>query len=112
VRTGRLLTSGKFKKPSADQKNRRTIDGNVIFYDKKTERWIPDRFPQGAKVTQEVVVVPPAPLATPTIVGVPPAQANTAISDGHSKTFIKDEISEMKSNLNMTMASQINEFVK
>jgi hypothetical protein len=46
-------TSGKFRKPSADEKNRRTIDGNVMFYHKKTERWIPDRSPLGAKVTQE-----------------------------------------------------------
>jgi hypothetical protein len=34
-------TRGKFRKPSADEKNRRTIDGNVMFYDKKTERWTP-----------------------------------------------------------------------
>jgi hypothetical protein len=50
-------TTGKFRKPSADQKNRRTIDGIVMFYDKKTERWIPNRFPLGAKVTQESVSV-------------------------------------------------------
>jgi hypothetical protein len=52
------------------------------------------------------------PLATPTQVGVPPVKINTAISDGHSKTFTKVEISEMKSNLNMIMASQINEYFK
>jgi hypothetical protein len=52
------------------------------------------------------------PLATPTIVGVPPVQVNTAISDGHSKTFTKDEISEIKSNLNMIMDSQIHEYFK
>jgi hypothetical protein len=63
-------------------------------------------------VKQEVVVIATVPLATPTIVGVPPVQVNTAISDGHSKTFTKDEISEMKSNLNMIMASQINEYFK
>jgi hypothetical protein len=61
---------------------------------------------------QEAVVVATAPLATPTIVGVPPVQVNTAISDGHSKTFTKDEISEMKSNLNMIIASQINLYFK
>jgi hypothetical protein len=54
-------------------------------------------------VTQEAVVVATAPLATPTIVGVPPVKVNNAISDGHSKTFTKDEISEMKSNLNIIM---------
>jgi hypothetical protein len=90
-------TSGKFRKPSADKKNRRYIDGNVMFYHNNTERWIPDRFPLGAKMTQEAVVVATAPLATPTIAGVPPVQINTAISDGHSKTFTKDENSEMKS---------------
>jgi hypothetical protein len=105
-------TSGKFRKPSADKKNSRNIDGNVIFYHKKTDRWIPDNFLLGVKLTQEAIVVAPAPLATPTIVGVPPVRANTAISDGHSKTFTKDEISEMKSNLNIIMASQINEYFK
>jgi hypothetical protein len=65
-------TTGKFRKPSADEKNRRTIDGNVIFYHKKTERWIPDRFPLGAKVAQEAVAVATVPLATPTQVGAPP----------------------------------------
>jgi hypothetical protein len=65
-------TTGKFRKPSADEKNRRTIDGNVMFYHKKTERWIPDRFPLGVKVTQEAVVVATVPLATPTQAGVPP----------------------------------------
>jgi hypothetical protein len=89
-------TTGKFRKPSAGEKNRRTIDGNVMFYHKKTERRIPDRFPLGSKVTQEAVDVATVPLATPTIVGVPPVQINTAISDGHSKTFTKDEIYEMK----------------
>jgi hypothetical protein len=93
-------------------KNRHNIDGNVMFYHKKTERWIPDRFPLGAKVTQEALVVSTVPLAMPTIIGVPPVQVNTAISDGHSKTFTKDEISEMKSNLNMIMAIQINEYFK
>jgi hypothetical protein len=105
-------TTGKFRKPSADEKNCSTINGNVMFYHKKTERWIPDRFPLGAKVTQEAVAVATVPLATPTIVGVPPVQINTAISDGHSKIFTKDEISEMKSNLNMIMASQIKEYFK
>jgi hypothetical protein len=105
-------TTGKFRKPSADEKNCRTIDGNVMFYHKKTERWIPDSFPLGAKVTQEAVAVATVPLTTPPIVRVPPVQINTAISDGHSKTFTKDEISEMKSNLNMIMASQINEYFK
>jgi hypothetical protein len=104
--------TGKFRKPSADEKNRLTIDGNVMFYHKKTERRIPDRFPLGAKVTQEAVAVATVPLATPTLVGAPLEQINTAISDGHSKTFTKDEISEMKSNLNMIMASQINEYFK
>jgi hypothetical protein len=47
-----VATSGKIRKPSADEKNRLTIDGNVMFYHKKKERWIPDRFPLGAKVTQ------------------------------------------------------------
>jgi hypothetical protein len=105
-------TSGKFRKPSADIKNRRTIDGNVMFYQKKTARWIRDRFPLGAKVTQYAVFVVTVPLPTPTIVGVPPVQVNTAVSDGHSKTFTKDEISEMKQNLNMIMAIQINEYFK
>jgi hypothetical protein len=104
--------TGKFRKPSADEKSRRTIDGNVIFYHKKTERWIPDFFPLGAKVTQEVVAVATVPLAMPRIVGIPPMHINTAISDGHSKTFTKDEISEMKSNLNMIMAIQINKYFK
>jgi hypothetical protein len=81
-----------------------------MFYHKKTERWIPNRFPLGAKVTQEAVFVATAPLAPPTIVGAPPVQVNTAISDGHSKTVTKDEISEMKSNLNIIMASHINEY--
>jgi hypothetical protein len=31
-------TSGKFRKPSADEKNRRNSDGNIIFYHKNTER--------------------------------------------------------------------------
>jgi hypothetical protein len=83
-----------------------------MFYHKKTERWMPDRFPLGAKVTQEAVAVATVPLATPTIFGVPPVQINTAISDCHYKTFTKDEIFEMKSNLNMIMASQINEYFK
>jgi hypothetical protein len=69
---------------------------------------IPDRFPLGAKVTQETVAVATVPLSTPALVRVPPVQINTAISDGHSKTFTKDEIYQMKSNLNMIMASQIN----
>jgi hypothetical protein len=98
-------TSEKFRKPSADENNRPTIDGNVMFYNKKTEPWIPDRFPLGEKLMQEGVFIPTVPLATPTIFGVPPVQVSTAISDGHSKTFTKDEISEMKSNLNMDMAS-------
>jgi hypothetical protein len=38
-------TTVKFRKPSADENNRHTIDGNVMFYHKKTERCIPDRFP-------------------------------------------------------------------
>jgi hypothetical protein len=105
-------TTGRFRKTSADKKNRCIIDGNIKFYHKKTERWIPDRFPLGAKVMQEAVTVATVPLATPTIVGVPLVQINTAISDGHSKTFTKDEIFEMKSNLNMIMASQINEYFK
>jgi hypothetical protein len=105
-------TTGKFRKPSADENNRRTIDGNVMFYHKKTKRWIPDRFPLGTKVTQEEVAVATVPLATPTQVGAPPVHINTAISDGQFKTFTRDEISEMKSNLNMIMASQINEYFK
>jgi hypothetical protein len=48
-------TSGKFRKPGADEKNRCNINGNVMFYHKKTERWIPDCFPLGANVTQEAV---------------------------------------------------------
>jgi hypothetical protein len=76
-------TSGKFRKPNADENNHYSIDGNIIFYHKKTERWIPYRFPLGAKVTQDAVVVATAPLVKPTIVGVPPVQVNTAISDGH-----------------------------
>jgi hypothetical protein len=44
-------TGGKFRKPSADENNRLYIDGNVLFYHKKTERWIPNRWPLGAKVT-------------------------------------------------------------
>jgi hypothetical protein len=72
----RSATTGKFRKPSADEKNRRTINGNVMFYHKKTERWIPDRFSLGAKVTQEAVVVATVPLATPTEVGVPPPRAD------------------------------------
>jgi hypothetical protein len=83
-----------------------------MFYDKKIERWIPDRFSLGAKVTQEAVVVPTVPLTTPTIVDVPPVQVNTAISDGHSRTFTKDEISGMKSNLNVIMAIHINKYFK
>jgi hypothetical protein len=83
-----------------------------MFYHKKTELWIPDHFPLGSKVTQEAIVVATVPLATPTVGCVPPAQVNTASSDIHSKTFTKDEISEMKSNLNMIMASQINEYFK
>jgi hypothetical protein len=63
-------------------------------------------------VTQEAVVVATAPLATPTIFGVSPVEVNTAISDGYSKTFTKDDISEMKSNLNMIMVSQIIEYFK
>jgi hypothetical protein len=64
-------------------------------------------------VTQEAVAVATTvTLATRTNVGVPPVQINTAISDGHSKTFTKYEISKMKSNLNMIMASQINEYFK
>jgi hypothetical protein len=63
-------------------------------------------------VTQEAIAIATAPLATSTIIGVPLVQVNTAISDGHSKTFTKDDISEMKSNLNMIMASQINEYFK
>jgi hypothetical protein len=63
-------------------------------------------------LTQEAVVVATEPPKPPTIVGVPPIQVNTAISDGHFKTFTKGEISEMKSNLNMIMASQINEYFK
>jgi hypothetical protein len=105
-------TSGKFRKPSADEHNRRTIDGNVIFYHKKTELWISDSFPLRAKVTQEAIVVATVQLATFTIVCIPPVQINTAISDGHSKNFTKDEIAEMKSNLNMSMASQINKYFK
>jgi hypothetical protein len=83
-------TTRKFRKPSSDEKNRRTIDGNVMFYHKKIERWIPYRFPLGAKLTQEAVAVPTVPLATPKIIGVPSVQINTAISDGHSKTCTKD----------------------
>jgi hypothetical protein len=83
-----------------------------MFYHKKTGRWIPNCFPLGAKVTQEAVSVATVPLATPTQVAPPPVQINTTISDGHSKTFTKDQISEMKSNLNMIMASQINEDFK
>jgi hypothetical protein len=97
-------TTGKFRRPSADEKNRCAIDGNIMFYHKKTELWIPDRFPLGVKVTQEALAVAMVPLARPTI--------NTAISDGHSKTFTKDEISEMKSNLNIIMACQITEYFK
>jgi hypothetical protein len=105
-------TTDEFRKLSADEKNRCTIDGNVMFYHKKTERWIPDRFPLGVKVTQEAVALATVPLATPTIVGFPSVQINTAISNGHFKTFTKDEISEMKSNLNMIMAIQINKYFK
>jgi hypothetical protein len=83
-----------------------------MFYHKKTERWIPNRFPLGTKVTQEAVAVATVPLVTPKQASVPTMQINTAISDGHSKTFTKDEISDMKSNLNMVMASQINEYFK
>jgi hypothetical protein len=61
---------------------------------------------------QEAVVIATAPLTTPIIVGVPPVQVSPEISDGHSKTFTKDEISEMKSNLNMIMANQINKYFK
>jgi hypothetical protein len=60
-----------------------------MFYHKKTERWIPDRFPLGAKMTQEAVVVATAPLATPTVVVAPPAQVNTEIIHGHSNTSPK-----------------------
>jgi hypothetical protein len=97
---------GKFRKPSADEKNRRTIDGSAMFYHNNTERWINDRFPLGAIVMQEVAT--PAPSETPTSMALPP-QANTLIKGTQSKTFIKDKIIEMKSNLNMIMASQINE---
>jgi hypothetical protein len=97
--------SGRRLTPNDEEKNR-TIDGNVMFYHNKTERWIPDCFPLGAKVTQEAVVVTPAPLAAPTIVSFPLAQADTATDGGKSNTFTKDEISEMKSNLNMIMDSQ------
>jgi hypothetical protein len=70
-------TTGKFRKPSADENNRRTINGNVIFYHKKTERWIPDCFPLESKVTQEAVAVATVPLTTPTLVGAPPPCIST-----------------------------------
>jgi hypothetical protein len=73
-------SSGKFRKLNANEKNRRTIDGNIMFYHKKTKRWIHDRFPLGAKVTHEAVVVAPAPLATTAIVSIPPARANVNTS--------------------------------
>jgi hypothetical protein len=68
-------TTGKFRKPSAAEKNRRTINGNVTFYHKKTERWITDCFPLGGKVTEKVVAVATVPLATPTLVSVPPCRS-------------------------------------
>jgi hypothetical protein len=40
-----------FRKPSVEEKNCQTIDGSAMFYHKKTERWINDRFPVGVKVT-------------------------------------------------------------
>jgi hypothetical protein len=76
-----------------------------MFYQKKTERWINDKFPLGAKVTHEDIS--PAPPATPTVVALPP-QANTVIDGSQFKTFTEDEITEIKSNLNMIMDSQTN----
>jgi hypothetical protein len=76
-----------------------------MLHHKKIERWIDDCFPVGAKVTYEVV--PLAPPATPTNAAFPD-QANTAIDRNHSKNFNKEKITEMETNLNMSMASQIN----
>jgi hypothetical protein len=105
-------SSGKFRKPNADENNRHTIGGNTIFYHKKTDRWITNSSPLGAIVMPEAVVVTLVPLAMPTLVSVPPAQANTGIDGGRSNNFTKDEFSKMKSNLNMIMAIQIIEYAK
>jgi hypothetical protein len=45
-------SGGEFGKPSAEENNRRIIDGSAMFYHKKIDSWINYHFPLGAKVTQ------------------------------------------------------------
>ena len=72
---GKTKSNGtsKWRAPTAEEHNRRTIDGKAMFWSSKLRKWIPDR---GARSSSNIAA---ATAATP--VPVPPTPAPTAIPE-------------------------------
>jgi hypothetical protein len=51
--------TNKFAPPTADEKNRRVIDGKAMYWLTKVRRWIEDKNPPGAQVTGPIPIQPP-----------------------------------------------------
>ena len=69
---GALPAPGKWKAPTAEEKNRRVIDGKPMWWNKKMRRWVPDtKVPGGNAATASTAAPTPAPTQ---VIPPPPTQ--------------------------------------
>ena len=82
----------KYKPPTADEKNRRIIDGKPMWYQQKQKRWIDDKFPEKANVAT-------TPAASPTSVTSPAVTQETSSVKDQVKQELRLVEDEMKASL-------------
>ena len=59
-------STSKWRPPTPEENNRRTIDGRAMFWSTKTKRWYPDRNSTGTTPSATAAVATPAPPTPPT----------------------------------------------
>lgn len=87
----------KWSPPTADERNRRVINGKPMFYVTKTSRWEPDKKAAGNAPAGHVAAppaVPPAPLPS---------------SDAASKAAMELAVSNINHSVNMAMQGYLNQ---
>jgi hypothetical protein len=71
--------TSKWRAPTAEEKNRRTIDGKAMFWHTKLRKWIPDRGARPSNAAATAAAPVPSPAPAPSIPATPaPSQRQTA----------------------------------